>query len=402
VIRLPEGDCQATLSRSRRCTIYQNLSVPEVVEQALRAHDMEGPDFEFRLSHQYPVRELITQWRETDLEFIQRILSETGIWFRQGMNDVTGLDLTIFGDSQLHYIFNGVLPYHEPSGLYDGAELCCWGVRTRHNVVTGKVSTRDYHPRSASEPMDTSVSVRSPAVTTGEVAQEAIDRKRAADFLGSLLIGPVVVVPVAAGAGATLVAAGESLTGACWYTILGTPWLEKLGGAEKLKHRLARPPEISLLPYNNGVILKAGELPPALGEMKVEGLPELLVKVNQIIRPVRYDGHNGLHFYSEYEGLQFEKASSMKWFARFDEASTLLDKAEIGKSYDPVRITRWTDETAPYAGQWAAIVNGTTEYIQIREGQKMPAFEDKYGKKHRARWSLLKRDDKGSVFVMPE
>jgi len=196
--------------------------------------------------------------------------------------------------------------------------------------------------------------------------------------------------------------AAEYLKGACWYTILGTPWLDKLGGGERLKHRLAKTPEINLLPYSNGVILKAGELPPALGEMKTEGLPPLLVKVNQIIRPIRYDGHNSLHFYSEYENFQFDKESSMKWFARFDEASALLDKDEIGKSYDPVRITRWTDETAPYAGQWASIVNGTTEYIQTREGQKMPAFEDKYGKKHRARWSLLKRDDQGSVYTFPE
>uniref|UniRef100_UPI0011A25187 DUF3396 domain-containing protein n=1 Tax=Yersinia aleksiciae TaxID=263819 RepID=UPI0011A25187 len=194
----------------------------------------------------------------------------------------------------------------------------------------------------------------------------------------------------------------EGLKGACWYTIVGTPWLEKLGGAEKLKHRLAQTPEISQLPYNNGLILKAGELPPALGEMKTEGLSPLLVKVNQIIRPIRYDGHNGLHFYSEYEGLQFEDASSMAWFARFDEASALLDKDEIGKSDDPVRITRWTDETAPYAGQWASIINGTTQYIRMREGQKLPVFEDVYGKKHQACWSLLERDDKGDVYFNAE
>jgi type VI secretion system protein VasJ len=65
-----------------------------------------------------------------------------------------------------------------------------------------------------------------------------------------------------------------------------------------------------------------------------------------------------------------------------------------------VRITRWTDEIAPYAGQWASIVNGTTEYIQTREGQKMPPFEDKYGKQHRTCWKLLKRDDKGSVYTI--
>lgn len=193
----------------------------------------------------------------------------------------------------------------------------------------------------------------------------------------------------------------EGLKGACWYTIVGTPWLEKLGGSERLKHRLAKTSEISLLPYSNGIILKTGALPPPLGETKTEGLSPLLIKVNQIIRPVRQDGHNSLHFYSEYENLQFDKESSMKWFARFDEASALLDKDEIGKSYEPVRITRWTDEIAPYAGQWASIVNGTTEYIQTREGQKMPSFEDKYGKQHRACWKLLKRDDKGSIYVFP-
>ncbi|HED2470553.1 DUF3396 domain-containing protein [Enterobacter mori] len=194
----------------------------------------------------------------------------------------------------------------------------------------------------------------------------------------------------------------EGLKGACWYTILGTPWLEKLGGENAVSRRLAKTPEINLLSYNNGVIMKAGELPPSLGEKQTESLPPLLVKVNQIILPVRYDGHKGLHFYSEYENHQFDEESSMKWFARFDDASALLDIEEPETSSEPVRITRWTGETASHAGQWAAIVNGTTEYIQTREGEKMPAFEDKYGKKHRACWSLLKRDDKGSVFIIPE
>lgn len=69
----------ALLSLTRRCAVYQNLSVPELLEQILRAHGLEGPDFDFRLERTYPQRELITQWRETDLAFIQRILSEVGI-----------------------------------------------------------------------------------------------------------------------------------------------------------------------------------------------------------------------------------------------------------------------------------------------------------------------------------
>ncbi|HCI6169389.1 TPA: type IV secretion protein Rhs, partial [Klebsiella quasipneumoniae subsp. quasipneumoniae] len=31
---------------------------------------------------------MITQWRETDLQFIQRILSEVGIYWRTMMDDV--------------------------------------------------------------------------------------------------------------------------------------------------------------------------------------------------------------------------------------------------------------------------------------------------------------------------
>ncbi|ELQ6119097.1 type VI secretion system Vgr family protein [Cronobacter sakazakii] len=56
----------ALLSLTRRCAVYQNLSVPELLEQILRAQGLEGPDFDFRLERSYPQRELITQWRETE------------------------------------------------------------------------------------------------------------------------------------------------------------------------------------------------------------------------------------------------------------------------------------------------------------------------------------------------
>lgn len=162
----------ALLSRSRRCAVFQNQSVPEVVEQVLRAHGLEGQDFEFRLSLEYPCREVITQWRETDLEFIQRLLAEVGIWFRFEMNTATELDVVIFGDTQLQYVFDVRLPYREPSGL--PAEECVWGVRTWHNVVPGRgrgrgrVHENTYNYRTATTPMHARVSVHSDAVTKGE------------------------------------------------------------------------------------------------------------------------------------------------------------------------------------------------------------------------------------------
>ncbi len=156
------------LSHTRRCAVYQNLSVPELVEQVLRKHGLEGADFEFRLEKRYPQRDLITQWRESDLQFIQRILSEVGIWFRTGVNDVTGLDTVIFADGQQFYQFGEHLPYQEPSDLYDGAAESVWGLRTWHNTVAGRVRSRDYNYRTATTPMDSAVSVRNSATTTGE------------------------------------------------------------------------------------------------------------------------------------------------------------------------------------------------------------------------------------------
>ena len=111
----------------------------------LRQHGLEGADFEFRLERVYPERELIIQWRETDLEFVQRILSEVGIFWRTETDEARGLDIYIFADSPLNYQFDVRLPYREPSGLYDGAVESVWDVRTRHQVVPGMVSTRDYN-----------------------------------------------------------------------------------------------------------------------------------------------------------------------------------------------------------------------------------------------------------------
>ncbi|EKQ5163033.1 type VI secretion system tip protein VgrG [Salmonella enterica] len=170
---------------TRQCAVYQNQSVPEVVEQVLRKHGLEGPDFEFRLEHTYPPREIITQWQETDLQFIQRILSEVGIYWRTMMDDVRDLDTYIFADSQLNYQFDVRLPYHEPSGLFDGAAESVWDVRTWHNIATGTVTTRDYNYRTASTPMDAAVSVRNDAVTTGEHYRYAAPYREAGDDTSS-------------------------------------------------------------------------------------------------------------------------------------------------------------------------------------------------------------------------
>ncbi|EPS5531909.1 type VI secretion system Vgr family protein [Klebsiella pneumoniae] len=179
--RLTLSSRLALLGYTRQCTVFQNQSVPEVVEQVLRKHGLEGADFEFRLERTYPPREIITQWRETDLQFIRRILSEVGIYWRTEMDDTRELDTYIFADSQLNYQFDVRLPYSEPSGLFDGAAESVWDVRTWHNIATATVATRYYNYRTASTPMDATVSVRNDAVTTGEHYRYAAPYRDAGD-----------------------------------------------------------------------------------------------------------------------------------------------------------------------------------------------------------------------------
>ncbi|EJL80739.1 hypothetical protein [Pantoea sp. GM01] len=67
-----------------------------------------------------------------------------------------------------------------------------------------------------------------------------------------------------------------------------------------------------------------------------------------------------------------------------------------------VRIAKLSAEISTHTGQWAATINGTTQYIHLKQGETIPQFEDIYGIRHRASWSLMKRDDGGNVFIQYE
>ena len=64
----------ALLGRGRQFRIYQHQSVPQIVESVLRSrHDFEGQDFLFKLVREYPRREQVMQYGESDLAFISRL-----------------------------------------------------------------------------------------------------------------------------------------------------------------------------------------------------------------------------------------------------------------------------------------------------------------------------------------
>ncbi|HDR2692520.1 TPA: phage late control D family protein [Enterobacter bugandensis] len=74
----------ALLDRNYRSAVYMDVTVPELVTQLMKESSLfEGYNIDFdQLSRSYPRREMVIQWKETDLQFIRRLLAEVGIWFR--------------------------------------------------------------------------------------------------------------------------------------------------------------------------------------------------------------------------------------------------------------------------------------------------------------------------------
>ncbi|MEB8289015.1 type VI secretion system tip protein VgrG [Klebsiella michiganensis] len=157
----------ALLSRSHQNRIYQDMSVPDVVEHILRTrHAMRGEDFVFTLAQAYPRREQVMQYGEDDLRFITRLLGEVGIWFRFTADTRLNIDVVEFYDDQRHYEQGLILPSVPPSGQHDSGTESVWALKSQHNVVQQSVFTRDYNYRNAPEEMSQSADVTSSDVTT--------------------------------------------------------------------------------------------------------------------------------------------------------------------------------------------------------------------------------------------
>ncbi|HCU0596602.1 TPA: type VI secretion system tip protein VgrG [Enterobacter hormaechei] len=157
----------ALLSRSHQNAVYQDMSVPQIVEKILRErHGMRGQDFLFSLSKEYPRREQVMQYAEDDLHFITRLLGEVGIWFRFTTDTRLNIDVAEFYDSRQGYEKGLTLPSVPPSGQHSQGVDSVWDMECHHNVVQKEVSTCDYNYRQASEDMNTRVDATGGDTTT--------------------------------------------------------------------------------------------------------------------------------------------------------------------------------------------------------------------------------------------
>ncbi|HCM60958.1 MAG TPA: type VI secretion system tip protein VgrG [Morganella sp. (in: Bacteria)] len=135
--------------RSHR--FFLNQSVPDVVAHIFREHNFKDWEFEFNLKNEYPKREQINQINESDRQFIERLLSEAGIFYYFSLQDDTQTEVIHFGDRQSNYLADKFLPLNSPSGMSDNSADSVWGLSLRHQVVEHQVQTKDYNHRQAQD-----------------------------------------------------------------------------------------------------------------------------------------------------------------------------------------------------------------------------------------------------------
>ena len=157
----------ALLGRGQQFRIYQHQSVPDIVESILRSrHDFEGQDFLFSLVREYPKREQVMQYGESDLAFISRLLADVGIWYRLTRDERLNIDVVEFHDDQRHYQFDVELPYRPQSGTSSSGQDGVWALQSSHQVVEQHVNIRAYYHRVANAQLNGDVDQSRGASTT--------------------------------------------------------------------------------------------------------------------------------------------------------------------------------------------------------------------------------------------
>ena len=61
-------------------------------------------------------------------------------------------------------------------------------------------------------------------------------------------------------------------------------------------------------------------------------------------------------------------------------------------------ISAWSGEPSPYSGDWSMFTGSEMKYVSVGQGQALPYLTGANDSPQRVCWTLIKRDDNGSVF----
>lgn len=133
------------LSLEQDCRIFQNQSVPDIVQQILQDSGITGDRFDFRLQGSYAPRDYCVQYRENDLNFISRLLEEEGIFYY--FEHSAENHLMVFGDGTVNYqpIAGEAKVIFNAGSALVAEEEAVVALRLTRQIRSGKYTLRDFN-----------------------------------------------------------------------------------------------------------------------------------------------------------------------------------------------------------------------------------------------------------------
>jgi type VI secretion system secreted protein VgrG len=131
------------LRHVRRSRIFQSKSVPDVVKEVL---DEAQVKHRFCTNASYATREYCVQYRESNLEFIQRLLEEEGIfyWFEHAPDEHV-MNLADSASSCADLPGEPTVPFRFRQGIGDSTDLeHLFHLERSQRLRTGKVTLKDF------------------------------------------------------------------------------------------------------------------------------------------------------------------------------------------------------------------------------------------------------------------
>ena len=131
------------LTRTADCRIFQHKTVPDIIKEVFRDHGFT--DFEDALSGSYTPWEYCVQYRETDFNFVSRLMEHEGIYYYFKHTD--GKHLLVLSDSaSAHQPFGqyDTVPYRSgKAGVRDEEHISTWTLE--QEVQPGSYTLNDFN-----------------------------------------------------------------------------------------------------------------------------------------------------------------------------------------------------------------------------------------------------------------
>jgi type VI secretion system secreted protein VgrG len=131
------------LTRIADCRIFQNMTIPDIIQKVFQSRGYS--DFKLSLAASYDPREYCVQYRETDFNFVSRLMEQYGIFYYFEHDD--GKHTMVLGDSRsIHQDCpeQASARYNLTAGDLDSEDVVtAWSIE--QELRTGKYSHTDYN-----------------------------------------------------------------------------------------------------------------------------------------------------------------------------------------------------------------------------------------------------------------